>query len=197
MTRGFAVVVLAGGEATRFPGKLEAPFDGVPIVERVVCALRGAGDDLVLSIGSRTDDALAARLGVRAVRDDAAARGPLGGLLAAALALPAPWLFAAPGDAPLLDIAFVRTLWDARADDDDAIVAREGACGRVHPLPAFYRRAALAREAPAVFASGRRSLRALLERLGTRVVEVTPGLAALHNVNTPDELRERPQAQHL
>jgi molybdopterin-guanine dinucleotide biosynthesis protein A len=119
------------------------------------------------------------------------AGGPLGALLAVAPHVRAPWLFAAPGDAPLIDAAFVLRLWQARCDGDEAVVPRAAGPRGValrHPLPAFYAREALLREAPAVIAGGRRSLLALLERLRVREVEVSAGEPALINVNTPEDL---------
>lgn len=109
--------MLAGGRATRFPGKLDVTLNGRSILERVVRALRALSDEIVLSVGTDFDPAIAEALGVRAVVDEAPARGPLGGLLSVAPGLRKRWLFAAPGDAPFLDDAFARMLWNERHEN--------------------------------------------------------------------------------
>jgi len=198
---GFAVVVLAGGAARRLPGKLQAPLDGVALLERVVRNFEGA-DDLVLSVDAAFDRTPAYAPGARIVEDRHAGRGPLGGLLTAARELRSDLLFAAAGDAPFVDIAFARELATRLEPGDEAVVPREAAGGRVHPLAALYARSALVRAASAELEVGNGSMHGALARLAVRYVEVEPGARTFTNVNTAHDLEraraegKRPEPSH-
>ena len=78
-----AIVILAGGRATRFPGKLEAPLDGEPLLARVYHHVRDIAPTMIAGRDtfSGTLDAL---LDCPIVVDRWPDRGPLGGLLSAA-----------------------------------------------------------------------------------------------------------------
>ncbi len=193
----FGVVVLAGGRATRFPGKLSADAAGVPMVVRVVRNLRTASSELVCATSAEAAATLAALLDVPVVVDAEPARGPLGGLMAACDTLRADTIFAAAGDAPHLDADFATRLAADWLAGDEALVPTHVADGgdvRNEPLAAFYDRAALLREGSAVLRSGRGSMQLVLERLRTRYVAVDEPPERFTNVNTPADyaaFRER------
>lgn len=98
----------------RFPGKVLAPFRGVPSIDQVVGALRRALPDapvLVLTSDLPSDDPLAAYLAsrgqscFRGSRDDVLARF-LGGLGA----LPCAWVLRICADSPVLNEVLLRAV---------------------------------------------------------------------------------------
>jgi molybdenum cofactor guanylyltransferase len=160
------VVILAGGRATRFPGKLEALIDGVPLLERVRRNLAEVGPAIL------------------AVHDREPGLGPLGGLYSAALDLDSHSIFLAAGDAPNLTAAVPRALLAAARDEDEAIVPEHD--GFIEPLAALYDRAAVLREAPQLLRDNELSMRALLDRLKVRRVALEP--EHFVNINHPEDL---------
>ena len=190
MSDAFAVVVLAGGRAKRLPGKLQADLGGTPMLARVVENLRPLGAPIVLSIDADFDAAIATELGLRTVVDVTPERGPVAALAATIATIGESFFFAAPGDAPFVDAAFVRSLIFARRDGDEAVVAFEGDApmGRLHPLPALYERAAFIRSARKALATEKPSLHGVLASLAVRRVAFPEGDVRLLNVNTPNDL---------
>ena len=166
MRDDLSVVILAGGKATRFPGKLDAMIEGEKLLARVQRNLRDAGP-IVL-----------------AVRDRIPEKGPLGGLYSAALDVRTRLIFAAAGDAPNLGTEVVDALLAAMQPQDEAVVPEHD--GYIEPLAALYDREAVVREVPHLLAGNELSMRALLARLAVRRV----ALDARHffNVNTPEDL---------
>jgi molybdenum cofactor guanylyltransferase len=162
-------VVLAGGQATRFPGKLQARFGDVPLLEHVLRNVSPAANQVVVAAQP--------------------ADGPLGGLLAALEEVRERFVFVVAGDAPFVDAAIVRelaSLW--RAGDEAVVVAgTTGGTHRVEPLVALYDSDALRREGPAALAAGG-SMLAAIAKLHARFVVLDVAPHTLSNVNTPAEL---------
>jgi molybdopterin-guanine dinucleotide biosynthesis protein A len=181
------VAILAGGEATRLPGKLELEAGGAPLLLRVLRNVRGERETVIACKGSFAPE-LDALLDVPLVVDRWVRRGPLAGFLSALTALRAPRVFALAGDAPFVDGAFLQRLEDAFRTGDEAVVpVHFGAGGeQLEPLCALYDRAAVLREGPGVLHSEGGSLRALVRRLRARSYRVgDPALFA--NVNTASQ----------
>jgi molybdopterin-guanine dinucleotide biosynthesis protein A len=162
-------VVLAGGRATRFPGKLQAVFDGVPLLEHVVRNVSPAATQVVVAAQP--------------------ADGPLGGLLAALAEVGERFVFVVAGDAPFVDAPIVRelaSLW--RAGDEAVVVAGvTGGPHRIEPLVALYDSVALRREGPAALAAGG-SMLAAIAKLHARFVLLDVAPHTLCNINTPADL---------
>jgi molybdopterin-guanine dinucleotide biosynthesis protein A len=174
-----AIVILAGGRATRFPGKLEAALDGEPLLARVYRAMRAVAP--VTIAGRDTfSSALDALLDCPIVVDRWPDRGPLGGLLSACQELHARFVFAVAGDAPMVTREVVDALRAAVRDGDEAVVPTHG--GRLEPLAALYLRDALVREGLAAIGEADRSMHGVLQRLRTR--EVVLDERYFVNVNT-------------
>ena len=185
--KGCGVVLLAGGKATRLPGKLSLPSPELPLVVRTYRNLAGERE-FVLSRAAAFDPALAALLPIPFVVDRAPARGPLGGLLSALASVTWPAAFAIAGDMPFVDRAFLERLEAAWQPGDEALVPAYVRDGVTHtePLAALYDRIAFLREGTRVFESGHGSVRFVLERLRTRHLEnEDPRLFA--NINTPHD----------
>jgi molybdopterin-guanine dinucleotide biosynthesis protein A len=185
------VALLAGGAATRLPGKLSLPIAGEPMLARAFRRLTASGRPCVVSAKSPLPLELAAVIRAPVILDEFEDAGPLGGLVSAAAAVRTPLMFAAAGDLPQLSTAFI----DALLAEYDRLV-REGErpealvpfwpSGMAEPLAALY-------DAQALAVAGRRAIEA-----GTRkVMTALSGLrlvpypvraedeAALANVNTP------------
>ncbi|MDE2481777.1 MAG: molybdenum cofactor guanylyltransferase [bacterium] len=179
-----ATVILAGGRATRFPGKLEAAFDGEPLLLRVYANVRDAAPIVIAGRGSFTE-ALDERLECPLVIDRWPDRGPLGGIVSAASAVHAPRIFVVAGDAPHVTTAVLDALAQAWQPGDEAAVPMHGT--QIEPLAALYDRLAILREGAALLAERESaSMHALLERL--RVRRVVLDAANFTNVNTANDL---------
>jgi molybdopterin-guanine dinucleotide biosynthesis protein A len=181
---GDAVVVLAGGRATRFPGKLEQCIGGKSMLERVIGNARETGLPVYLSGSRAFSPAIAQRFNLPVLDDCWPGGGPLRALFSACGALACERVFALAGDEPLASARLFRTLDDAWQSGDEAVVPRHDM--RSEPLAAIYSRAAFLREGGALLARGDAAMRSLLERLRARFVSVDG--AYFTNVNAPEDL---------
>lgn len=189
-------VVLAGGDSSRFgdADKAFAQLDGVPLVGRVVGAVREAtGCDPVVAVRR---DRQAARLstvleGVSFAYDAPGFEGPLAGVLGTAGAVETPWIFVCGCDMPLLSAPAVEWLLD-RLPADGGALAVVHPDGTVEPMHACYRRSAIERVRDELPRSG--GVRSLLAALDVETVPIATapedvGLTdSVTNVNTPEEL---------
>lgn len=176
-------VVLAGGRATRLPNKLALTLGDRPLLAHVYDHFRDAAPMVVASAGG-FDEALESTLQCPMVVDRWPGRGPLAGLLSAALELRTPLLFAVAGDAPRVTPEVLDALLAAHQEHDEAVVPEHD--GRLEPLAALYDRAAIEREAPAVVHESNASMHAFLERVKVRRVAMAPQFFI--NVNTAADL---------
>jgi molybdopterin-guanine dinucleotide biosynthesis protein A len=181
------VVVLAGGEAKRLPGKLYLDAGDLPLIVRVYRNV-STGRETMLSCKGALPYEIDRLIDAPAVVDRWPQRGPLSGLLSTMSELHAPWIFAVAGDAPFVDAAFIDTLAAHIEGGDEAIVPRRLRDGepQVEPLAALYLREAFLREGLPALLSGNGALRSLIERLCTRYVDVADE-RVFANVNTPED----------
>lgn len=190
-------VVLAGGASTRFEdgNKALATCDGEPLVARVADAVRRATGAPPL-VAVRTDEQAAtydALLDAEFVHDVPGAQGPLAGVIGAATATDARWLFVCGCDMPLLSAAAVEWLGAHRALGLNAVAPRHPD-GTRDPLHTFFRRAAVERVRSALpERGGVRALLDVLPRVRAVPVDAAPAdvpLAdSIASVNTTTELR--------
>ena len=186
-TPPIGVVILAGGEATRLPGKLTLAAGAVPMIVRVyrnVSAGRPTYVSAKGTFGAEIDSLLPCPM----VVDRWSLRGPLSGLISTFSAMLEPLVFAVAGDAPFVNAAFIDRLAAAWRPGDEAIVPVHQHHGKeqLEPLAALYDRIAFLREALPVLQSGQGALRLVIDRLATRRVTIDdPKIFA--NVNTPEE----------
>lgn len=181
-----AVVILAGGESTRLPGKLESDAGGVPLLVRVYRNVRDAGP-VVISANRTFPPEIDAELACPIVVDKKPGRGPLGGLVSAFEYVRTPRVFVAAGDAPFIDNSCVRELLEQWEDGIEAVVPVNGA-GRLEPLCALYDRAAFLTAAGAVLACGSGGPAAVAEHLRTKRVRLSDE-RVFANVNTASDRR--------
>ncbi len=182
-----AVVILAGGEATRLPGKLALDTGDVPMLVRVYRNVSG-GRPVAISCKGTLSPELDRALDAPMFVDRWPKRGPLSGLLSTMSELRSTWVFAVAGDAPFVDAAFIDRLAASVDAHDEAVVPYRTIDGKRHlePLAALYRRDAFIREGLPVLLEGNGALRGVLDRLRTRYVEIDDA-RIFTNVNTPDD----------
>jgi molybdopterin-guanine dinucleotide biosynthesis protein A len=178
------VCILAGGEATRLPGKLALEVGDVPMLVHVFRNV-SPGRETWLSTKGPLPETIAAHVDAPQVVDRWPLRGPLSGLLSTFSEMRAEWVFAVAGDAPFVDGPFIEQLEACASDAYDAIVPmHEGDAKRIEPLAALYRREAFLREGMPVLLGGDGALRLVIDRLRTRFFPVRDE-RAFANVNTP------------
>ena len=172
------ILILAGGEATRLPGKLLLPIhsgsgEDVPMLVRVLQNMRAPEPrEIVISGKSTFPPALDAQLDVPLVIDRWPGRGPLAGMLSAMARMRSRYVFAVAGDAPNLSAAFANDLMVRAQSGDEAVCPRHVRDGRIEPLASVYDRLAFLRHGLPVLRSGRGSLRSVLDRMNVRYVAV-------------------------
>ena len=176
------IIILAGGEATRLPGKLALDVGDVPMLVRVFRNVSPRRETWLSTKGPLAPE-IAALVDAPQVVDRWKLRGPLSGLVSTMSAIPHEWVFAVAGDAPFVDASFIDTLESHVAPELEAIVPRHGE-KQLEPLAALYRREAFLREGNAVLAQGEGALRMVIDRLRAAFVPVDDP-RIFTNVNTP------------
>jgi molybdopterin-guanine dinucleotide biosynthesis protein A len=186
-SEALTVIILAGGEATRLPGKLYLDAGNVPLLVRVFRNLSPAYPAVISCKGPLPPE-IGALIAAPAIVDAWTLRGPLAGLLSTMNGIATPYVFACAGDAPFIDAAFVALLAARREAGDEAVVPRRTVDGRtrIEPLAAVYDRAAFLREGLPVLESGEGALRLVIDRLRTRYVDLDDA-RPFTNVNTPGD----------
>ena len=178
------VVLLAGGEARRLPGKLELDAGGVPLILRVYGNVRGAGPVYVSANRSFAPE-IDMLLDCPIIIDRWPKRGPLAGLYSALEYVREPYVFVAAGDAPNVDgdvISALRAAWEPGLQ----AVVPVNAEGRLEPLCALYERAAFLAAAGPVLRQGSGGVASVVERLTSKRVRLSDE-RVFTNVNTVEE----------
>ena len=173
---------LAGGRATRLGGRDKAWLqrDGVPQVVRI--ARRFDAECGAVLVSANRDLSRYAEHGLRAVADEVADIGPLGGIDMLCAHCETPWLLTMPVDIVDANDCLLRTLANA---GDDGAVADDG--DGLQPLVALYRVGALREAVAAAIAAGDFSVQAMQQRMALARVRFA-GLR-FGNLNTPADLR--------
>ena len=174
--------ILAGGRATRLGGRDKAWLqrDGVPQVVRI--ARRYDAECGAVLVSANRDLSRYAEHGLRAVADEVADIGPLGGIDMLCAHCETPWLLTMPVDIVDANDCLLRTLANA---GDDGAVADDG--DGLQPLVALYRVEALREAVAAAIAAGDFSVQAMQQRMALARVRFA-GLR-FGNLNTPADLR--------
>lgn len=179
-----AIVLLAGGEASRFPGKLERRIEGRPMLARVFDRLRASGLPVYVAARGSFSSKIDAEIDAPLLVDRHPGAGPLHALLDACAVVRAARLFAVAADQPNVDARLVERLNDAWRAGDEAVVPEHG--GKIEPLAAAYDRCAALREGFELRASRKNAVRDLVARLRTRFLRCES--AYFYNVNRPEDL---------
>ncbi len=197
---GLGAVILAGGRSSRM-GRPKAwlPFGDEVLLQRVVRRLAAVASPLVV-VRAPGQDLPPLPPDVAITEDPVEGRGPLQGIAVglAALSGAADAAFVSSTDAPFVDPALVRFLWELRGASHDIVVPRAG--GHYHPLAALYG-ISVKPEIDLLLSEDRLRPFFLFERVRTLVVaeddlRKAPGLTlsgdeilALRNLNTPEDWR--------
>lgn len=179
-----AIVLLAGGEARRFPGKLECIVDGLPMLAHCLGRAKRSGWPVYVSGKGSFAGVLDRMLDAPLLIDRRPGAGPLAALVSACTVIRADRVFAIAADQPQLDPAVLRTLAGSWHDGDEALVPRHA--GGVEPLAALYARRAILREATGLRRSGKSAMRDLLQSVAARFVPIDA--AYFRNVNFAEDL---------
>lgn len=189
-----AVVILAGGRATRMGGgdKPLKVLRGVPILSHVLA--RVARDGRVLVLNANGDASRFAPFGLPVVADaEGDFPGPLAGILAgldwAATRGMAGDVLSVPGDCPFIPHDLGERLEEAR-QAAGVPLACAGSGGWTHPVIGLWP-VSLREELRTAMAAGERKIDRFTARFGCATAEwpVEP-FDPFFNVNTPDELSE-------
>lgn len=179
------VLLLAGGQASRLPGKLELPVDGIPLLVRVYERVRSLGP-VIIAANRGFAPEIDAALRCPIVIDRYAKRGPLGGIVSALPHMAATQVFVVAADLPF---ACAQTATQLRArwtSSIQGVVPSSG--GRLHPLCAVYDRLALLQAAAASLARDSGTVKSAVERLAIEAVVFSDD-RRFFNVNTPADRR--------
>lgn len=184
-----SIVLMAGGPATRLPGKLALDVGGEPMIVRTYRLLRADGWPCIVSLRTPPALASAAMTDCEFAFDEIADAGPLAGLHSAARRVRTPLFFAAAADMPNISAVFVRKLlaaYEAAADPKPAAVLPTWPNEKVEPLAALYDTRAFIAGAARALEAGRRKVTAALDGLAVMSYPVrSEDELALANVNTP------------
>ena len=174
--------ILAGGRATRLGGRDKAWLqrDGVPQVVRI--ARRFDAECGAVLVSANRDLSRYAEHGLRAVADEVADIGPLGGIDMLCAHCETPWLLTMPVDIVDANDCLLRTLANA---GDDGAVADDG--DGLQPLVALYRVDALRDAVAGALAAQDYSVQAMQARM--RLPRVRFAGLRFGNLNTPEDLR--------
>jgi molybdenum cofactor guanylyltransferase len=167
-----AVVLLAGGQARRFPHKLEHVVDGRAMLARCYERVRAAGWPIYIAGKGTFPSSLDAQIDAPLLIDRRPGGGPLQAFVDACVTIRAQRLFAVAADQPQLDTPLLRGLADLWQTGDEAVVPRHD--GAIEPLAALYDRGAVLREAFAMRATRKNAMHDLIARLAARFVTCDP-----------------------
>jgi molybdopterin-guanine dinucleotide biosynthesis protein A len=176
------VLILAGGQATRLPNKLELAAGAVPMLARVYRNV-SPGRETFISCKGTFPNEIDALLPCPMVVDRWPLRGPLAGILSTMQVMRSPFVFAVAGDAPFVTANFIDRLAARVRPGDEAVVPRHG--GQIEPLTALYDRRAYLRAGLPTLMAGKGALRLVLDALVTNYVEMEEDERLFANVNTP------------
>jgi molybdenum cofactor guanylyltransferase len=178
------VVLLAGGEASRLPGKLELDAGGTPLILRVYGNVRTAGP-VYVSANRSFPPNIDMALDCPIIIDRWTRKGPLSGLYSALECVREPYVFLVAADAPNVHAGVVEELASHWAPGMQAVVP-VNAAGRLEPLCALYERAAFLTVAGPILRNGSGGVAAVVERLNAKRVRLSDE-RVFQNVNTVEE----------
>lgn len=181
---GEAVLLLAGGAASRLPGKLERVVNGKPLILHAYDNLSKSGWPIYIAASRQFPLAIGSALEATLIYDAQPLRGPLWALLDASAHIQAERIFAVAADLPHVEASVphrLATVWQA---GDEAVVPQHA--GGIEPLAALYDRAALQRAA-ATLTPQQAAVRDLLAVLRVHYEAMDPHYFT--NVNTANDLR--------
>ena len=136
-------VVLAGGASRRLGrDKRLEPFNGEPLLSRVMARLGSVCEELVAVVADASvESGLPVAAGTRIVEDRYPGKGSLGGIYTGLSAASNPWIFVVACDMPFLDTKLIEHMLSLREGHDVVVPV---VAGRPEPTHAAYAQACLA-----------------------------------------------------
>jgi molybdenum cofactor guanylyltransferase len=180
------VIILAGGEATRLPGKLQLDASGMPLLLRVYTNVRAAGPAYVFANGSLPRD-IDVALECPIIVDRWPGAGPLAALYCGLQFVQEPMVFVVAGDAPFVTDAVIGELLRHWEPGVDAVVPVNSG-GRLEPLCALYDRVRFLEAAAPIAQERSGGVAAVVERLRSKRVRLL-NERVFANINTPADCR--------
>ncbi len=185
-------IVLAGGRSRRLGrDKAVEPFDGKPLLRRVVDRLADVVDETVLVVAdAEQGERIPLPDSARVVVDGYPDCGSLGGIFTGLSAAMGDWGLVVACDMPFLDPELLRHILDQRGGHDAVVPVLDG---RPEPTHAAYSKACL----PPIerrLRAGELKIAGFFDDVSVRQVpeaeveEIDPGRLSFLNVNTPDDL---------
>lgn len=189
---GPTAVILAGGMSRRLGrNKALEPFEGEPLIRRVIARMRQVGESLIVVVN---DPERAAELDlpddVTAAVDRYPGKGSLGGILTGLVTAQTEWSAFCACDMPFLNTQLYRRLLSLR-DGYDAIVPVVD--GRPEPTHALYSRVCIEPIRERIIADDLK-ISSFFEEVRVRLVpeeqirDLDPDLLSFFNVNTQQDL---------
>jgi molybdenum cofactor guanylyltransferase len=179
-----AILLLAGGKARRFPGKLERDLGGEPMIVRSYRRLRASPWPVYVAAKGTFPALIDAALDAPLLIDRRPGGGPLAALHSACSLIASPMIFAVAADMPHFDAHILNALAFAHREGDEGVVPQHD--GVIEPLAALYDRRAILREGSKLLRGGRGAMRDLVERITARFVPLDKFY--FHNVNREADL---------
>jgi len=183
-------IILAGGESLRMGcDKATLALGEHSLLQRVVAVVQPLFPQLLVSVREPRPD-----IELPQICDTQHEAGPLAGLCAALEKSTTPWIFAVATDMPFVQAALIEYLARQRSSHQNCQAVVPVVAGHPQPLAAFYAASALAVIQSILAGSGKRSLRAALERLNVCYVDESelraadPGLRSFLDLDTPDDV---------
>jgi molybdenum cofactor guanylyltransferase len=190
------IVLLAGGRATRFPGKLEHPVGGEPLLVSTYRRLTKKERPCVVSVRESPSAALRARLRATFVCDVYGDCGPLGGLASAASHVRTPLMFAVAADMARIDSDTIDELEHCYREagengpPPDAVIPR-WPNGEIEPLAALYDASKFLRAATEALGRGQRKVAAAFAGLDVKYYDIASEQEERFcNINFPSDLEK-------
>jgi molybdopterin-guanine dinucleotide biosynthesis protein A len=184
-----SLAILAGGRARRLGGIAKGllRWQGRTLLEHLLSLSPRFAETFLVT----ADPAPYVSFGVRSVPDVVPGRGAPGGVHAALVHAPTPWVLVVAADMPFITLPVLELLLAECTEAVEAVGFE--VAGRLEPLLACYRSAlaprwAVALEAHPSFPEVWQTLRARL-LLEEALAEVDPGCRAVRSVNTPEEAK--------
>jgi molybdopterin-guanine dinucleotide biosynthesis protein A len=175
-------IILAGGKSSRMgQNKALMPIDGVRVIDRIIAEFRPVSEKIIVIAN---DVRPYKNLGVLLLPDAHSYRGqgPLAGIYTGLHAAGTGACLVVACDMPFASAKLGCKLMDVlRQKDLDAVVPREPE--QIHPLFAAYH-TRITQKAKVILEEGKRSVKALLDRIDAGYLDAEAGSKHLWNMNT-------------
>jgi len=185
---------LAGGRATRLPGKCFRKLAGKELVCHVFEGIHQVTQEIVVATKENEDVPRLNYLfpAAKIVLDDSTKESPLVGFLSGSRAIQAPYVLVTPCDTPFIQPSVLRFLLQQAIGKDGAVTINDQEM--IEPLCAVYRRQNSVDVAIQSIDLGCLSMLDMIERMNNlarvpvkEIRKIDPQLLTFKNINTPND----------